>query len=91
MSKLMQDTSKNNVNIEVISGVLWLVSPEGKKIFWDINSFRPNLQEKLEDSKKYKADVIFDEENRYDGVIIQFPRIITIHLDKGKKSFVNVR
>ena len=78
--------------IIVEEGILWLISSSNnKKIFWDIGSFRPDLESKLKKNVKYKVNVLTDEENLPNGKLINFPRTITIYNGTSKKTFVNVR
>ena len=86
--------SKKYNRVMLEDGILWLTLTEregGKKIFWDPESFRPNLQERLEDSIEYKTDVSLDEENLSNGRLVRFPRSITIYFNSSEKTFVNVR
>ena len=92
----MHDLKKSKFyKIYLNNKILWLLPRKTNKkaypIFWDSESFRPNLQETLKEDVKYKASVIFGKENLPNGTIIWFPKHITIIFKNSKKIFINIR
>jgi len=79
------------LQITVRKDGLYIENKNGKNIFWDVTSFRPDPRDLLTLNKKYDGQVTFDYENLSLGKLIYFPRRIKITDDFGTKDFVNVR
>lgn len=78
--------------ITLTENAMWLKSPKGIQMFWDIGSFRPDPRYFLKSRQKYTAGIQFDQENLLEGNLITFPRILTVMIGKSKKEiFINVR
>jgi hypothetical protein len=90
----MSNLKKSKFNrIILTDDILWLLPPisdkKTKPIFWDSESFRPNLRKKLKNNLEYKSSILFDKENLPNGDIIYFPRKITVL--STNKIFVTIR
>lgn len=65
-----------------------MIETEDKKIFWDLESFRPSPERILEKSKSYECFVHFKKENLTDDVVVSFP--FSIYMNSGV-NFINIR
>ncbi len=63
---------------------------KGRRIYWDITSFRPDFSKHLSKEEKYGAMIDFGRENIGDNDIILFPKKITL-LGGSKEMFINIR
>jgi len=71
-------------NIIISDNDIWI----SNKLFWRTQAFRPNPKKKLENLKKYNAEVIYIKENLLDGMEIMVPKLI--YIPSLELTFMNV-
>ena len=73
--------------IKIDDHAVYLYSGKKSKIFWDVESYRPDPRSHLKMNITYQGNVERDVENLPDGTLIHIPKEIII----GKMKFVMVR
>jgi hypothetical protein len=93
----MSNFKKHNfINIILIDKIVFFLPSQANKIssimFWDSESFRPNLEDFLKNNIKYKISILFSKEHLLNGDIVFFPQKITVFFNNNtKKKFINIR